>query len=130
MAPRLIIAEDNAEFSRLLAMKAEREGWAVTQCKDGVELLATLREVEEPALIVVDINMPDLDGIEVIRKLNQCARARCFRFCMMTGGDHVNAVAARMIAQAGDLSVCNSLYKPFSMDDFGALLAEQRGLLA
>lgn len=130
MAPRLIIAEDNADFSCLLAMKAEQQGWVVTQCKDGVELLATLREVDEPALVLVDINMPNLDGIEVIRKLNQCARARCFRFCMMTGGDHVNAVAARMIAQAGDLTVCNSLYKPFSMDAFGAFLKEQGGLLA
>lgn len=130
MAPRLIIAEDNADFSRLLAVKAERDGWAVTLCKDGLDLLATLKGVDEPALILVDINMPNLDGIEVIRKLNQDTRARRFRFCMMTGGDQVNAVAARMIAQAGDLSVCNSLYKPFSMEVFGAFLEEQREMLA
>ena len=129
MKPRLLIAEDNADFALLLARKAKQEGWTVTCCSDGVELLAILPSVQEAALVLLDINMPNLDGIEVIRELNQSNSSQRFRFCMMTGGDHVNAVAARMIAKAGDLAICKSLFKPFSMDDFAVFLREQRRIL-
>lgn len=125
----LIIAEDNAEFATLLARKAELKGWIVTVCSDGAELLATLPGIDGPGLVVVDMNMPNMDGVQAMRELNRSKPAQRFRFCMMTGGDHVNTVAARMIAEAGDLPVAQSLYKPFSLEVFGTFLDEQARIL-
>lgn len=128
--PRLLIAEDNADFAAALGRKAESCGWQVTLCRDGAELVAELATASPPALLLVDINMPELDGIEAIREIAAGSMSRGWRIRFMTGGPDVNAVAARMIAGAKDLNVGKSLFKPFSMARFAEELEREAALLA
>ncbi|MFZ7090775.1 response regulator [Primorskyibacter sp. 2E233] len=128
--PTLIVADDNADFAQLLARKATKEGWTVVLCRDGKELLTAVEHETGSALVLVDINMPNLDGIEAIRELTWHENAKRMRFCVMTGGEASNAIAARLIAQAGDLTISQSFFKPFSMEKFGAFLSEQKKLLS
>jgi len=128
--PRLLIAEDNADFASALGRKAEGCGWQVTVCRDGTELVAELATSSPPALLLIDINMPELDGIEAIQQIAAGPMARGWRIRFMTGGPDVNAVAARMIAGARDLNVGKSLFKPFSMARFAEELDREAELLA
>ncbi len=118
---RLYIADDNIEFSNFCAKVARREGWSVTQSQNGAELLEQLSLEKGVALILCDIDMPELDGIQVISQLRNIDRPVMVR--LMTGGLPVNALSAQLMGQPYELIVGRFLYKPISMDDLRASLA-------
>lgn len=124
---RVYIADDNEEFSLLLRRIAEGEGCLVTTCLNGEELFAEVSSESGPALLIVDINMPKLDGIEVIRKLAAVARRMRVRF--ITGGPDSSAIAARMIAAANGIDAGRFIMKPISVDDFKEVLRNEARLL-
>ncbi|SUZ34043.1 Response regulator receiver protein CpdR [Roseibaca ekhonensis] len=125
---RLFIAEDDIQLSTLLRRVAEKEGWSVTTVMNGRELLTELGTEAEPALLVIDIQMPKMDGIEVIENLVGIERRIRIRF--MTGGPDSSALAANMIANARDLEVGRFLMKPIHVDAFRAVLKEEAAFLS
>lgn len=126
---KLYIADDNFEFSEYLTTVAERQGWKVETCTNGNELLSLLFSGDGPAVVLVDINMPEKDGIEVIEGLSEISRPLRFRF--MTGGADAPMLAAKLMARARNLSVGRNLYKPIPMETLkGVLVEEWEALLA
>lgn len=117
---RLYIADDNPDFANFCAEVARREGWTVTICADGAELVETLRNESGPALLLVDIQMPVMDGIQAIEELSSIPRDLRIRF--VTGGPDSSALAARMIADARDMNVGRFLTKPLPMETLKQLL--------
>jgi DNA-binding response OmpR family regulator len=66
--PRILIVDDNPENLDILQTRLARHGYEILTAQDGEEALATARETR-PDLILLDIMMPKLDGIEVCRRL-------------------------------------------------------------
>ena len=66
--PRILIVDDNPENLDILQTRLARHGYEILTARDGEEALATARETR-PDLILLDIMMPKLDGIEVCRRL-------------------------------------------------------------
>lgn len=120
---KLYIADDNFEFVEYLQAVASRAGWQVETCGNGNELLALLLSGQDPAVVLVDINMPEKDGIEVIEGLTDISRPLRFRF--MTGGADAPMLAAKLMARARNLSVGRNLYKPIPMDTLKRVLVEE-----
>jgi CheY-like chemotaxis protein len=76
MAARILIIEDNAANLELLRYLLEHSGYRVRGALDGVEGIAAAH-ADVPDLIVCDLQMPRLDGYEVLARLRQhpgCAR--------------------------------------------------------
>ena len=107
---RLFIADDNLEFARFCARVAGGEGWTVTVCEDGIELLDALEREDGAALLLCDVNMPRLDGFEMLRYLGPASRRLLIRF--MTGGAPINAMAATILAREHGLVSRDFLVKP------------------
>lgn len=72
MPERILLADDDAELSALLTEYLTGEGFEVTQAADGEAALEALRSTELDAL-VLDIMMPRLSGIEVLKRLRQAS---------------------------------------------------------
>ncbi|WP_294224878.1 response regulator [uncultured Shimia sp.] len=125
---KLYIADDNVEFAEYLAHVATRDGWETEICSNGLKLLERLRESDEPALLLVDINMPQMDGIEVISGIAALTRPMRLRF--MTGGGAPSMEAAKLIAQARDIDVGDNMHKPLSRDLLRDVLQTEAGTLA
>ena len=107
---QLYIAHDNTEFCRFVRRVAEAEGWRTITCSNGRELALVVAAEDGPALLIVDINMPELDGIEVIEDLKKVKRRLRVRF--VTGGEMINALAARMISEAHGMQAGSFILKP------------------
>ena len=104
---RILLAEDDDSLRGFLARALERAGFDVTACADGDEAVAVLHE--EWDLLLTDIVMPGVDGIEVARQA--AARHPGLRIMFITG------FAA--VALAGDKAPAGAkvLSKPIHLRD-------------
>lgn len=67
-APNILVVDDQPINVQLLKRKLEREGIRVTAAYNGLEALTSVKK-EKPDLILLDVMMPDMDGIEVCQRL-------------------------------------------------------------
>jgi two-component system alkaline phosphatase synthesis response regulator PhoP/two-component system response regulator VicR len=70
MAKTILIADDEANITRLVQMNLERNGFKVVTAADGREALEKL-ETMHPDLVVLDVMMPFVDGFEVLKRMKQ-----------------------------------------------------------
>lgn len=66
--PLVLVADDDKDILQLLRLRLELLGYGVVQAANGVEALELARE-KNPALAILDVMMPGLDGLEVARQL-------------------------------------------------------------
>lgn len=108
MALRILIAEDNPSVADAVGSLLQRQGWATEHATDGVAALARIAK-SPPDVLLLDLKLPGLHGIELLRKLRQAPATRQLPVVIMTGiyrGDRYRAGAAR-------LGVDHYLEKPF-----------------
>ncbi|MDU2489128.1 MAG: response regulator transcription factor [Clostridium celatum] len=67
---RILIAEDEDDIRRLLALNMKKEGYDVVECKDGIEALEAFKK-QEIHLALLDIMMPNIDGITVMEEIRK-----------------------------------------------------------
>jgi CheY-like chemotaxis protein len=65
---KLLIADDEPPVRKLIRVTLEGEDFTILEAADGVEAL-TLARIELPSLMLLDVMMPGLDGVEVCRQL-------------------------------------------------------------
>lgn len=70
--PVILVVEDDDDIRELVAFSLEDEGYRVEQAADGVRGLEMAEELQ-PALIILDLMLPGLDGLSVCRELNRKA---------------------------------------------------------
>jgi len=116
--PRILVVDDDPKVLSLMQRGLAFEGYAVDLAPDGDEALVISRE-RPPHLVVLDVMMPGLDGIEVCRRLR--ATNRELAILMLTGRANVPSRIEGLDAGADDY-----LVKPFAFDE---LLARIRALL-
>ncbi len=68
IAGRVLVVEDEAALANVLVTYLEREGFEIEVCGDGAEALARASE-REPDVVLLDLGLPGLDGVEVCRRL-------------------------------------------------------------
>lgn len=112
--PFILIVDDEKEMLELLTsvMQAGDEEIEVAGALSGVEALLLIGE-RKPDLLVLDIMMPGMNGIEVCEKLKAGAATRSLKIVAVTG-DHDRAVRERVLAAGADLF----FVKPFDMMQF------------
>ena len=78
-APRILLVDDEQPIQTLLSFPLQRDGYEVVQAADGREALARFDE-QIFDLVVLDVMLPRMDGLEVCRRLRARAR-RCRSSC-------------------------------------------------
>lgn len=111
MAKRLLVVDDDANLRAALMYSLRQEGFDVLTAEDGLTGLEAFRR-EEPDLVVLDVMMPNLDGLEVCRRIRKESDVPIL---MLTARDTELDKVVGLEIGADDY-----LAKPFSMREFVA----------
>jgi two-component system response regulator MtrA len=65
---KILIADDDVHLLRVMTIWLSRSGYDVLQARDGSEAIDAFRE-HRPPLVITDVNMPGMDGLEVARRM-------------------------------------------------------------
>lgn len=71
MAARILVVEDEVDLARTIAYNLKKEGHEVAMVHDGESALARIMGDSPPDLVVLDLMLPDISGIEVCRRIRQ-----------------------------------------------------------
>ena len=115
---RILVVDDEASLTDLLSMALRYEGWDVTSANGGQDALAKAREFK-PDAMVLDVMMPDLDGLQVLSRLRQNNDDTPVLF--LTAKDSVEDRVTGLTAGGDDY-----VTKPFSLEE---VVARLRGLI-
>ena len=67
--PKILVVDDNTTVARMMARLLESRGYVASVASDGEAALAAVRN-ERPDLVVLDMMMPEMDGLEVMRRIH------------------------------------------------------------
>jgi two-component system, OmpR family, alkaline phosphatase synthesis response regulator PhoP len=116
----ILIVEDEAEIAQLIQLYLEKEGFACRTCRDGITAMQIFQELQ-PDLIVLDLMIPGLDGLEVCARIRQKPGAKDPYILMLTAkGEEIDRIIG--LSTGAD----DYLVKPFSPRE---LVARVRALL-
>ncbi len=108
--PLVLVVDDEADLVSTVAYNLEREGFAVRSAASGHDALAALATAPRPDLVVLDLMLPDVSGVEVCRQIRQGAETRQIPVIMLTArGEEIDRVVGFEVG-ADDYVV-----KPFSV---------------
>ena len=115
---RVLVVDDEPTLTDLLQMALRYEGWEVKTASDGRHALALAREFR-PDAIVLDMMLPDIDGMQVLSRVRQDGQQTAVLFLTAKDSleDRINGLTA-----GGD----DYVTKPFSLEE---LVARLRGLI-
>jgi chemosensory pili system protein ChpA (sensor histidine kinase/response regulator) len=116
-APLVMVVDDSLTVRRVTQRLLAREGYRVVLAKDGLDALERLAEAV-PAIVLSDIEMPRMDGFDLVRNMRADARLRDLPVIMIT-----SRIAQKHREYAAELGVDHYLGKPYSEEDLLALVA-------
>jgi chemosensory pili system protein ChpA (sensor histidine kinase/response regulator) len=123
-APLVLVVDDSLTVRRVTQRLLVREGYRVILAKDGIEALERLAE-DLPHVVLSDIEMPRMDGFDLVRNIRGDARLRALPVIMIT-----SRIAQKHRDYAAELGVDHYLGKPYSEEDLLALIGRYTAVAA
>jgi DNA-binding response OmpR family regulator len=114
-SPRALVVEDDAQCSYLLRFILEREGYGVEVAPDGRRAQQRIEEPEPPALVMLDVMLPYLDGFQLIGLMRGKPAWKNVPIIMLSGKAQESDIVRALDAGANDYVV-----KPFKFDELRA----------
>jgi two-component system OmpR family response regulator len=109
---RVLVVDDEPNITELVSLGLRYEGFDVSSAHDGRGALRAVRELK-PELVILDVTMPDIDGLEVVRRMR--AENIWIPVMFLTARDAVEDKIAGLTVGGDDY-----IAKPFSLDELVA----------
>lgn len=120
MSSRILVVDDEADLLALVEYNLQQGGYAVATAKDGASALAEVKR-QRPDLIVLDVQLPDVLGTDVCKRLRRDPDTRAIPILMLTArGEEIDRVVGF------ELGADDYVVKPFDLPE---LLARLRALI-
>jgi len=115
--PLVLVVDDSITVRRVTQRLLQREGYRVALAADGLQALERLQQ-ERPTVVLSDIEMPRMDGFDLVRNIRGDARLSGLPVIMIT-----SRIAEKHREHARELGVDHYLGKPYSEDELLGLIA-------
>ena len=116
--PTVMIVDDDPRLSAALRFKLEQAGYEVRAAGNGEDCLAQL-EMQKPDLILLDLMMPDMSGLEVLEYLQADPELSIIPVLVVTAWGHT-----AMRSKCLELGVAGFMAKPFSLRELARKVEE------
>ena len=113
----IYVVDDDTEIARLLSVNLTARGYQVKEFNSGLQAVSDL-QADDPDLVILDIMMPGIDGLEVTRRIRQVSQVPILILSVL------DETASKLTAL--DLGADDYLTKPFRIEE---LLARTRAIL-
>jgi len=107
---KVMVVDDSMMVRQQVGYALSSAGFSVVAACDGVEALRKLVATEDPALIVLDVNMPNMSGIELLQKIRETSLTSIPVVMLTTEGQ------PKLMQQAKALGARGWIIKPFKPD--------------
>ena len=114
--PLVLVVDDSITVRRVTQRLLQREGYRVTLAADGLQALEKL-QMERPTVVLSDIEMPRMDGFDLVRNIRSDVRLSDLPVIMIT-----SRIAEKHREHARELGVDHYLGKPYAEDELLALI--------
>ena len=121
---QVLVAEDDAMFRKILQTWLETWGYSVVVAEDGAKAWTILQQEQAPQLLILDWVMPEIDGVELCRRIRERQKFPYQYILLATGKDAKEDVVKGLEAGADDY-----LTKPFDRNELRARLRVGRRIL-
>lgn len=106
----IYVLEDNANIADIIEFLLTEEDYTVEVCKNANSFWQKMEE-HTPDMIVLDVLLPDANGVDICLSLKRNIRTHRIPVLMMSGNNHLNKVKAKCEADS-------YINKPFDLNDF------------
>lgn len=113
----ILVVEDNPYSREMLSHVLNGEGFSVITAEDGLQALELVKDVQ-PDLIITDINMPNIDGIELTKQLREQFKSTSLPIVV------VSALGGEMISKAIEAGADEAMQKPLQLDSLFTLVRQ------
>lgn len=120
--PKAIVADDSRAMRRLLTGVVTQSGYEVTHAGDGPEILEALERLDRVELVLMDINMPETDGAELVRTIRAHQASKNAYVLLVTCESDLGHV--RRVQAAGANAY---LLKPFTPGELTSAISASQG---
>ena len=117
----IYLIDDEVEMLEMLSDTIEMMGLIAQPYSRAGHFFEHVKKFEENAILVLDLNMPDMDGIEVIRRLSTMSEPPAL--ILMSGHDSGVLHAAEKLGRARNLEILDYIGKPIDLEKFKSLLS-------
>ena len=111
MSAKILVVDDSSLVRRQVGTALGKAGFAVSEAVDGVDAFEKLVRAPDTALVVCDVNMPRMNGIELLEHVRSEPAMAAIRFLMLTTEGQ-----PELMAKAKSLGAKAWLIKPFKPD--------------
>lgn len=108
---RALVVDDSSAMRAVLSMTLKRRGFEILQAKDGLDALTVLSAGGQLDLILIDWNMPGMNGLELLRRIRQQTEYAGTQVLMVTTETGMGQMADAIAAGANEY-----IMKPFTAD--------------
>lgn len=115
MTAKILIVDDSDTIRQQVGITLAQAGYEVLEAQDGVEGLSTIGASRDIALVICDINMPNMGGIEMLTAVKADAKNANLPVLMLT-----TEAKAELIQQAKRIGAKGWVVKPFKPDQLAA----------
>ncbi|MBU8755428.1 MULTISPECIES: response regulator [Priestia] len=116
LAEKILIVDDQYGIRILLTEVLQKEGYTTFQAANGFQAIDITKE-QAPDLVLLDMKIPGMDGIEILKRLKQHDEA--IKVIIMTAYGELD-----MIQEAKDLGALTHFAKPFDIDEIRKVVRE------
>ncbi|MFE4045701.1 response regulator [Priestia sp. YIM B13490] len=116
LAEKILIVDDQYGIRILLTEVLQKEGYTTFQAANGFQAIDITKE-QAPDLVLLDMKIPGMDGIEILKKLKQ--HDETIKVIIMTAYGELD-----MIQEAKDLGALTHFAKPFDIDEIRKVVRE------
>ena len=113
----VLIADDSSTVRKFVAFSLSTESLEVVTAVDGMDALEKISQIPKVDLIIVDLNMPNMDGITLVRKIRE--RSKKIPLIMCT-----TEAEKKRVMEAIRAGVNNYIVKPFTVESLGRKITE------